>query len=449
MKFKFTWIFIGIAGFSQAQNTNIDSLKSVIKKEILQELKTEEMQNTSEEQKDRLLKWSNFSIKGYGVVNYYHYGRYDTDTGIRDKIDAERLNIYGDYHFNDKLKLHTEVEFEHGGTGSTIELDVQEEFGEYEQEIEAGGEVKLEQLNIEYKFRPYLSVRAGRFKVLFNIAQRLDDPDEYFTTHRPEMEDIILPLGWYENGIEFFGNFLKNRFSYRLALVNGLDSSGFSSANWVKDGYQNRFEMVNADNFAVFSNIDFHFGKDKHTYAGVSYYYGNTAGNRPKPDIDADAFVQIVGVHTTVFEYPFRFVSQFIYGDLQNSELISRRNRNLPSDLGVKKTPVAKNVLGFSAEIGYDILNLFKNEAKMKLYPFARYDYYNTMQETAGSITANKRWKKSVITGGINWFVHPNVILKAQYASRTLGSDNVDIITGAIDGKQMENIFSTGISFRF
>lgn len=448
MKWQLLLAFIFTTIYSHAQKINIDSLKNVIKQEILHDFSTKDslQLNKTEKKSD---KTSPFSIKGYGAINYYHFGRYDTDLGIKDKIDAERLNIYGDYRFSNKLKLHTEIEFEHGGTGSTMELDVQEEFGEYEQEIESGGEVKLEQLNIEYNYKPYLNIKAGRLKLLFNIAQKLDDPDEYFTTHRPEMESTIFPLGWYENGIDFFGKFYHNKFSYHFAITNGLDSTGFSSANWVRNGYQNRFEMVNADNFALFTNLDFHFGKHKYTYAGISYYYGNTAGNRPKPDLDVDAFVKIIGLHASIFEYPFRFVSQFVYGDLQNSEIISRRNRNLPSNLGIKKTPVAKSAIGFSAEVGYDILDWIKKGSTMKLYPFVRYDYYDTMHETSGSINPNKRWEKSVITGGINWFVHPNVILKAQYASRSLGSDNIDIITGLADGKQMENIFSTGISFYF
>lgn len=438
---------------SQAQQVNIDSLKQVIKSELREELAQQEISKPNLDSLDvkneKHFSWSNFSVKGYGGINYYHYGRFDTDPGIRDKIDAERLNLYLDYHYSDQLILHTEFEFEHGGSGSTMELDVQEEFGEYEQEIEQGGEVKLEQLNIEYLFKPYLNFKVGRLKLLFNATQVLDDPDEYFTTHRPEMEDVLLPLGWYENGILIHGRFFNDKLSYQAALVNGLESTGFSSANWIKLGYQTKFEMVNAENLAFFANLNYHFGKNKHTYAGVSYYYGDTSGNRPKPDLDVAAHVKILGASLSYFEYPFRFVSQFIYGDLQNSELISLRNRNLPSNLGIKKTPVAKNALGFSAELGYDVLHLIAKHTNMKLYPFARYDFYDTMHETAGNITANKRWKRSVITGGINWFVFPKVILKAQYSSRKLGSDNVDIATGEIDGKQMENTFSTGIGFNF
>ena len=82
--------------------------------------------------------------------NYYQYD-FDTDRGLKDQFDPERLNLYLQYKFNDHISFKSEIEFEHGGTGSTIELDTQEEFGEFEQEVEKGGEVKLEQAHINFK----------------------------------------------------------------------------------------------------------------------------------------------------------------------------------------------------------------------------------------------------------------------------------------------------------
>jgi hypothetical protein len=45
------------------------------------------------------------------------------------------------------LEAELEVEFEHGGTGSALELEY-EEFGEFEQEVEKGGEVLVEELSL-------------------------------------------------------------------------------------------------------------------------------------------------------------------------------------------------------------------------------------------------------------------------------------------------------------
>src|SRR3546814_13865708 len=72
-------------------------------------------------------------------------------------------------------------------------------------------------------FRSF-NVRAGRLKLYFGLAQKLDEPTEYFTTTRSEMESQILPLGWYENGFEFNGHFLKDKFTYYLTVTNILNA---------------------------------------------------------------------------------------------------------------------------------------------------------------------------------------------------------------------------------
>lgn len=392
---------------------------------------------------------NNFSLSGYGVVNYYNYLKYDTDPNIKNKFDAERLNIYLGYNFSENIKFKSEIEFEHGGTGSTIELDVHEEFGEYEQEIEAGGEVKVEQIFVEYNYKPYLNLRLGRMKIHFNLAQNLDRPTSYFTTHRQEMENEILPLGWYENGLQLFGN-ITDRIKYELSFTNGLDATGFSSRGWIKDGHQQRFEMAVGESIAITARLDYKFGKHKNTYAGIGFYRNDAVANRPKNDLNVSADVTIVEGHITYDEDYLRFNSVFLYGNLENSDLISRKNASLSNNLGVKRTPVGKNMLGFSFEGGYEILHLFSNKNKYKLYPFARYEYYDTMYKTEGVVVKKPRWERSAVILGVNWFVHPQVVLKAHYQTRRLGSYHYDPITTLnTDKKQQENTFSMGIGFSF
>lgn len=392
----------------------------------------------------------NFTLSGYGVVNYYNYLRYDTDLNIKDKADAERLNLYLGYKFNNRISFRSEIEFEHGGTGSTIELDTQEEFGEYEQEIEAGGEVKIEQILIDFKIKPTFNIRAGRMKIHFGLAQNLDRPTSYFTTHRQEMENEILPLGWYENGVQFYGSFFKDRLHYEVSFTNGLDATGFSSRGWIKDGYQQRFEMSVGESVAFTARLDYKFGTHKNTFAGMAVYINNTASNRPKNDMSEPAYVKIVEGHITYDENHLRFNSIILFGDLQNSDIISRKNATLSNRLGVKRTPVGKNALGISAEIGYEILHLFNTRNRQKIYPFIRYDFYDTMFDTEGVVVKKPRWERNVCTFGLNWFVHPQIVVKAHYQNRILGSYHYDPVTSLNTGyKQQENTFSTGIGFSF
>jgi len=445
--YSFLVILLTFSVSTNAQTINdsiLKKIKSELKEELLKEINTKnQISNVSTEN-----ELNKFSLHGYAVVNYYNYD-YNTDPTLKDKIDAERLNIYPEYQFKDWITFRSEIELEHGGTGASIDYDTQEEFGEFEQEIEKGGSVKLEQIYVDFHIKPYFNVKIGRLKVLFNLAQSLDDPDEYFTTHRQEMENAITPLGWYENGIGFYGTFAKN-FNYYFTLTNGLDSSGFNSSGWIKNGHQERFELVTAESFATMLRLDYKFGKHKHTYAGMSAYIGDSSANRPKEDMKESAYVTMIEGHFTYNEYPLRVYSTGIYGNLENSNIVSVRNSNLSNNLGVKRTPVGKNAVGFTTEAGYEVLHLFANYKQHMLYPFLRYDYYDTMHDVEGSIVDNPRWQRSSITGGLNWFIAQEIIIKAQYSNRRLGSQNYDLNTLVYTGKQQqENTFSVGIGFEF
>ncbi|MGK0389075.1 MAG: hypothetical protein ACI94Y_001811 [Maribacter sp.] len=383
----------------------------------------------------KIKKWiSKGSIKGYGVVNYYNY-KWDTDPERRNAFDAERLNLYLGYKFTDKIEFKSEIEFEHGGTGSTMEFDVLEEFGEFEQEIEKGGEVVLEQINLLFKVKPWLNIRLGKFRLYVGIAAKNDDPTEYFTTHRSEVENTILPLGWYEHGIEISGDFAK-KWSYKIYLINGLDATGFSSANWVRRGYQTRFENVNANDLAVVGRLDYEFAKDSEI--GISAYFGNSANNRPKPDAQINAYVGVYDFHMVWEASPWRARAYFVYGNLSNSEAISNLNRNLSNNLGVKRTPVGAAAIGSFGELAFDLLSFKKEKSKhQQFFIFGRYEYYDSMFKTQGDIFNNPRWQRSVLTGGLVYYPHPQITIKAQYSTRKLG-------TG-----ENENTFSSGIGFKF
>lgn len=447
MKFlRFTLILIAFNTYSQTlpDSLAIKKLKAEIKDELLKEL--QQQKNTTQNHAEPTEK--KFTIHGYSAANYYHYD-YDTDPALKDKIDAERLNIYPEYQYNDWIAFRSEIEFEHGGTAASVDYDTQEEFGEFEQEVEKGGGIKLEQIYVDFKVRPYFNVKAGRIKVLFNLAQSLDDPDEYFTTHRQEMENTITPLGWYEIGVGFYGTFAK-KFNYYFTLTNGLDSSGFNSSGWIKNGYQEKFEMNTAESFATMLRIDYKFGKHKNTFVGLSGYIGDSGANRPKDDLKQTAYVTMAEAHFAYFEYPIRIYSVGIFGNLENSDIVSQKNANLSNNLGVKRTPVGKSAVGFTTEVGYEVLHLFSNFRQHMLYPFLRYDYYDTMYQVEGNVIDKPRWQRSSITGGLNWFIAQEVTIKAQYSNRTLGSENYDMNTLLYTGKkQQENTFSLGIGFEF
>jgi hypothetical protein len=376
-----------------------------------------------------------FGVSGYAAANYFAFD-WDTDPARRNAIDLERLVVYPTYRFSEKLLAKAEIEFEHGGTGATLEFDVFEEFGEFEQEIEKGGEVLLEQLHLDYRFAPWLGVRAGRVKLPIGLASVNDEPTEYFTTTRSEAEASLLPSNWYENGVQAYGLFGGERFAYTVSVVNGLDGTGFSSAHWVQRGHQTRFETVNADAFAVAGRLDVFWGDDR--FAGVSGYVGNSTPNRPRPDLQADAYVGVVDAHAQWAEGPVTLRGLALYGYLQNADAVSQANRNLPNALGVVRTPVGSSAVALVAEAGYDVLALVALPGH-RLDVFGRYEFYDSMASVTGDVFDNPRWERTAYTGGLAYRPLAPVVLKAQFTHRRIG----------LETENVENTFSAGLGFEF
>src|SRR4051812_29754276 len=121
MKYLFVSVSMLLAATISAQTTQEierQKLKEEIKKELKAELKAEVKKEIANENLS-VFNWGKFDLNGYGVVNYYGYD-YDTDKNLKNKIDAERLNLYLGYKYNNWLRFQSEIEFEHGGTGATV-----------------------------------------------------------------------------------------------------------------------------------------------------------------------------------------------------------------------------------------------------------------------------------------------------------------------------------------
>lgn len=377
---------------------------------------------------------------GYAVANYVN-NAWETNPKQRDQLDLERAALIGRYYFADKWSLQAEVEFEHGGTGSSMEFDVFEEFGEFEQEIEKAGEVSLEELFLQYQYEPWLAVRVGQIPVPVGLINKRHRPSHYFTTSRSESESAMIPVAWYELGVELRGRF--ESLKYQFQVISGLDSTGFSSANWVQPGFQNRFEMKNANDLAYVASVDYNLYPEMQI--GASFYYGNTTGNRPKEDMSEAAILKIGSLHGIYERGPWIIRATGLYGNLSNSDLVSAANKRLSNNLNVKRTPVGAAALAWNMEAGYDLFELFKYVHQSNPIPglrfdwFVRYDNYDTMQAVTGQVFDNPRWARETWTTGFNYHFNRYAMVKGHYSHRRLDlSDN-----------NIEKMYSLGLGIEF
>lgn len=152
--------------------------------------------------------YSRLHVGGYGEVamsrNFYsdNYLRYSEPQSYgkscsHGRFDLPHVVIYLGYDFGSGWSMNSEIEFEHGGPEAAVEIET-EEAGEYETEVERGGEVALEQFYLQKEFMPQLRLRAGMQVVPVGATNAHHEPNQFFGVYRPEGENTIMPCTWHE-----------------------------------------------------------------------------------------------------------------------------------------------------------------------------------------------------------------------------------------------------------
>ena len=384
--------------------------------------------------------YQKFRFGGYGemAASYLDYGPnrltpYGSAKQNRGTISIPRFVVAFDYKISPTWILGAEIEFEYGGTGAAREVEWYTEGGEYETEIEKGGEVALEQFHITKLIHKAFNIRAGHIIVPVGLTNAYHEPINFFGVYRPEGETTIIPSTWHENGISFFGQF--GRFEYQAMVIAGLDPLGFRNTEWVASGKQGPYEIDNFNSPAVAGRINYR--PTEGLRIGISGYFNRTAKNASKTTRTSghDFDVTILTADAQYQSKNLTARANFVYGNLGESRALSSINRGNTGSSGYPHTDVAKNAVSYAAEAGYNIGSFFGGKARV--YPFLRYEYYNPMEKTQGDVLADKRMKVSMWTAGINYYALPNLVVKADYSNRRIGGGDYN----------SENMVSIGLAY--
>ena len=392
--------------------------------------------------------YDRFRIGGYGeaVVAFKDYGKnrfYGGSEGNtrehRNTISVPRLILAGDYKFNRHWNLGVEIEFESGGTGKAFEIENSEN-GEYETEVEKGGEVAIEQFHITYHLNQYFNVRAGHFIVPVGLNNAHHEPMNFFGTVRPEGETSIIPNTWHETGLEFFGQVGRRWASFNLKaqIVAGLNANGFDRNNWVKKGKQGFFEV---DNFTSPGYVlRLNYTGVPGLRLGASWYHcQNAASNADKPT--TYSFNVPVNLWSVDAQYQHRYGivrGNILSGKVGNSTLLSTRNVRQSNASPYSKTaPIASRAVSYGIEGGLRLKGFFTSTKAPDIIPFVRYEYYNAQEKGEELQTMEARLKTSMWTFGLNYRPIPYIIVKADYTTRRIGGGKYN----------SENEFALGIAF--
>ncbi len=396
--------------------------------------------------------YDKFRFGGYGemAASYMDYdanrfgpnGSYKKDRG---SVSVPRFVLAFDYKFSPTWILSSEIEFEYGGTGTAREIEWFEENGEYETEIEKGGEVALEQFHITKLIHPAFNLRAGHIIVPVGLTNAHHEPINFFGVYRPEGETTILPSTWHENGISVFGAFRK--FDYTVMMVAGLDANGFGREKWVASGKQGAFEVDNFNSPAFAGRVNYSGVKGLRLGASL-YYNAKPTRNASKPNKNLNSSTgKWIDAPVTIFtaDAEYRGMkgnliarANAVYGNVQESLALTNVNKRLSSATGYPRTPVGKAAVSYAGEVGYNVGSFFGGGRKSpRIYPFVRYEYYNPMEKTVEGITADRRLQVSAWTAGVNYYALPNLVVKADYTHRQIGGGDYN----------SENMVSVGLAY--
>ncbi len=371
------------------------------------------------------------TIGGYGEAAYtrnffsdnvYRYSRpaeYASDPS-HGRFDIPHAVVYIGYDFGKGWSMQTEIEFEHTGSGSAVEKEFTEA-GEWETEIEKGGEVELEQFWIQKTFCSEFNIRAGHLVVPVGGLNNAHEPLNYFTVYRPEGEFTILPSTWHDTGISLWGK--TENWRYELLMTAGLDGFMFDRDHFIHYGAKSPYEYRVANQPGYAARVDNYSVNGLRI--GLSGFYGRAMHNSYPNDLHNTRYAGVKG-RTFIGALDFAYKGERLivrgnadYGYVGNAATISTIKRNLSSNNApYRKTPVGQQALAAGIEAGYDILPWF-GIRDSRCFLFTRYEYYDSYIPSTDQqdypYTDRHR-----IAAGFNWFPIPEIAIKGEYSCRFL-----------------------------
>lgn len=395
-----------------------------------------------EEKKETKVPWdSRLTLGGYGEAvmtrNFYsdNYLRYSDPAKYKDadghgRFDLPHVVLFVGYDFGKGWSMGSEIEFEHGGTESAVEVE-EEEGGEYESEVERGGEVALEQFWIQKSFCPQMNLRLGHIIVPVGATNSHHMPTEFFGVYRPEGENTIMPCTWHETGVSLWGQATR-WLRYEVLFLPGLDSDRFGRQGWIHDGAGSPYEFKIANSYAGAARLDFtpRLKGANRLRLSLSGYYGTSFKNTLSVN-ESDRYKNVKGVVAIgAFDGTFSWAHglcrwNFDYGYLGDSELITRYNKNvMRKDSPSPRQNIGKNAMAAGVEAGYDV---FSHSGRLRgknqrLFVFSRWDFYDSMYRTQGGVVDEAWCGRHRVAAGIDYYPIRDIAIKGEYSVGLLRS---------------------------
>ena len=370
----------------QQQQQQISELKALQEKTLKQVVEADEKIEAASEAIELVSEEAAGSHAGHGTPGWYkntqiggygelHYNGLKDDGN--DEIDFHRFVLFFEHQFNDHIRLVSELELEHALAGEGKE-----------------GEVELEQAYIEFDLNENHQAKAGVFLIPVGILNENHEPNTFFGVERNPVEKNIIPTTWWEAGVGFNGQ-VSNGFSYDVAFHSGLNANFEGSNAFSIRSARQKVSEADADKGAVTGRLKWTGVPGVELATTVQYQQDITQANSSE-SVSATLFE----THADIRRGPWGLRALYARWDLDGTapELIGRDEQQ-----------------GWYVEPSYRF-----DTAIGEWGVFGR---YNVFDNNAGS-SADTEFEQYDI--GVNFWPHPNVVLKAdlQFNQNPDGDDD-------------------------
>ncbi len=335
----------------------------------------------------------NTTIGGYGEVVYNNY-KYK-----KDEADLKRFVLFFGHKFSDRVQLVSELEVEHAKADKD------------------GGEVAMEQAYIQYGVSDRINTRAGLMLMPLGITNETHEPTTFYGVERSEVESRIIPSTWRELGVALQGEAIAG-LEYNVGISTTPDASKYKDASKGFRDLRTSGRQVAANDLGLFAAMNYRAVPG--LLLGASIFSGNTAqdgiGATPKAAlVGVDAKLTLWDVHAKYTLGGLDLQALYAKGKLGDTAQI-----NAAATLTAGSNKAApESFYGWYGQAGYRVWQ----DGDMDATPFVRHERYNTQETVAAGYTTDPLNDETVTTVGVNFKLHPQVVLKADH--QNFKADNV------------------------
>jgi hypothetical protein len=365
------------------------------------------------------------TIGGYGDLFYQR--NFDQKTSLGD---LERFVLFVGHKFNKNISLFSELEVE----------DAKVVGGQ------VGGEVSLEQAYIKFDINPQHYIVAGLFLPRIGILNENHLPTSFNGNERTQVETNIIPTTWREIGVGYYGSLKNIPLNFTLAVMNGLNASGFVHGDGIREGV---FEGRNAtfNNLAVTASVQYTV---QNLRLQVSGYCGGSVGIGPRQadslELESGIFGSPVILGEADAMYSIKGFGARVLGTVISIPDAAAINRAYANN-----TPQTE--YGAYIEVSYNIFEEIKKVKAHQLIVFVRYEKLDMNAAIPSNGIIDGTVNQQHIIAGFGYLPIKNIVIKADVRLMHTGPQNPDLVINpspvALPYRTNNQFLTIGIGWSF